>query len=102
MKQKETHRRREQTCVSQGGGRAGGGKDWEFEISRYKLLFVEWINIKVLLYRTGNYIQYPIINHNSKEYEKGCINIYLYIYVTESLCCTAKLIQHCKSTIKKS
>ena len=81
MKQKETHRRREQTCVSQGGGRAGGGKDWEFEISRYKLLFVEWINIKVLLYRTGNYIQYPIINHNSKEYEKGCINIYLYIFI---------------------
>ena len=28
------------------------------------------INNKVLLYSTGNYIQYPVINHNGKEYEK--------------------------------
>ena len=34
---------------------------WGFNISRYKLLLIEWINIKVLLYRTGNYIQYPAI-----------------------------------------
>ena len=27
-------------------------------------------NNKVLLYSTGNYIQYPVINHNGKEYEK--------------------------------
>ena len=66
---------------------------------RYKLLFVAWTNIKVLLYRTRNYIQYPIIYRNSKEYEKGCLNVYLYIYVTESLCYTEKLTQHCKSTI---
>ena len=26
---------------------------------------------KVLLYRTGNYIQYPMINHNGKENEKN-------------------------------
>ena len=32
------------------------GKDWEFGISRYKLLYIEWINNKVLLYSTGNYI----------------------------------------------
>ena len=25
---------------------------------------------KVLLYSTGNYIQYPVINHNGEEYEK--------------------------------
>ena len=25
---------------------------------------------KVLLYSTGNYIQYPVINHNGKEHEK--------------------------------
>ena len=32
--------------------------DWEFGISRCKLsiLFREWINSKVLLYSTGNYI----------------------------------------------
>ena len=35
---------------------------------RCKLLYIEWINNKVLLYSTGNYIQYPMINHNEKEY----------------------------------
>ena len=30
------------------------------------LLYVEWINNKVLLYSTENYIQYPEINHNGK------------------------------------
>ena len=41
-------------------------------ISRCKLLYTEWIN-KVLLYGTGNYIQYPVINCNGKEYKKECI-----------------------------
>ena len=41
--------------------------DWEFGVSRCKLLHIEWINNKVLLYSTGNYIQYPVINHNGKE-----------------------------------
>ena len=54
----------------------GGGKDWEFGISRCKLLCIGWINNKVLLYSTGNYIQHPVINHNGKEYEKGHIYIY--------------------------
>ena len=36
-----------------------GEKEWEFEISRGKLLHIEWINSKVRLYSTGNYIQYP-------------------------------------------
>ena len=31
------------------GGSVGGGKDWEFGISRCKLLCTEWINNKVLL-----------------------------------------------------
>ena len=35
-------------------------------ISRYKLLYVGWIN-KVLLSSTGNCIQYPVIKHNGKE-----------------------------------
>ena len=42
-------------------------------------------NNKVLLYSTGNYIQYPVINHNGKEYKK-CI-----IYKTESLCHIAEI-----------
>ena len=46
------------------GRRGWEGKDWEFGISRCKLLHVGWIKNKVLLYSTGNYIQYPVINHN--------------------------------------
>ena len=42
-------------------------------------LEIPWIN-KVLLYSTGNYIQYPVINNNWNKYEKD--------YVTESLCYT--------------
>ena len=68
MKQKQTHRHREQTCGCQGGGGGAGGKDWEFVINRCKLLHFKWINHKVLLYSTGNYIQSPGINHNAKEY----------------------------------
>ena len=50
--------------------------DWEFGIIRYKLLYIEWINNKVLLYNTGSYIPYPVINHNGKEYEKECMHMY--------------------------
>ena len=90
-KQKQTHRHREQTCGCQGGG-GGEGKDWEFGISRCKLFYIGWINNKVLLSSTGNYIQYPVINHNGKEYEKKNIN----------MCHSAAqqtLAQHCKSTV---
>ena len=55
IKQKQIHKHREQTCDCQGeGGR--GEKEWEFETGRCKLLYIEWINNKVLLYSTGNYI----------------------------------------------
>ena len=53
----------------------GGGKEWEFGITRGKLLHIGWINNKVLWYSTQNYIQYPVTSHNGKEYEKE------YIYV---------------------
>ena len=42
----------------------------EREISRYKLPYVIQMNNKVLLYRTGSYIQYPVINHNEKNIER--------------------------------
>ena len=49
-------------------GRGGeGGMDWEFVVSRCKLLHIEWMDNKVLLYSTGNYIQCTGINHNGKE-----------------------------------
>ena len=44
------------------------GTDWEFGISRCKLLYIEWINNKILLYNTENYIQNSVINLNGKEY----------------------------------
>ena len=37
--------------VAEGEG-ADRGFDWEFCISRYKLVYIEWINNKVLLYST--------------------------------------------------
>ena len=33
----------------------------------------------LLLYSTGNYIQYPWINHNGKEYKKECIYVYHWV-----------------------
>ena len=35
----------------------------EVGVSRSKLLCIEQVNNKVLLYSTGNYIQYPMINN---------------------------------------
>ena len=82
--QKQTHRHRDRPVVAK-GARVGGGMCWEFGISRCKLLKRGWINNIFLLNSTGNYIQYPVINHNGKEYEKECICI------TESLSCIAEM-----------
>ena len=38
-----------------------------FGVNRFKLLYIEQINIKVLLYSTGNYIRYPVRNQSGKE-----------------------------------
>ena len=65
MKKKQTHRHRQQTC-NQGERRGQGGMDWEFGISRCKLLSREWINNRVLLYSTGKCIQHPVIKHIGK------------------------------------
>ena len=62
-----------------------GEVGWEFGVSRCKLLHTEQIN-KVLLHSTGNYIQYPVINHNGNEY---VLNVYTYI--AELLCCIVEI-----------
>ena len=67
-KQKQTHRHREQTCGCR--GEWGAGENWEFGTSRCKLLYIEQINNKVLLYSTGNSTQYFIITYKGKESEK--------------------------------
>ena len=72
----------------------GGLGFWDLGISRCKLVYTEWIHNKVLLYSTGNYIQYPVINHNGKEYEKEHIYVELNHFAVQQ-----KLTQHRKSTI---
>jgi len=70
--------------VAKGG--VGGRMEWEVEVSRCKLLYIEWINNNVLLYSTENYIQYLTINHEYKqEY------IYIHTYKIESLCCSPEI-----------
>ena len=104
-KQNQTHKYREKTCGYQGGG-GMGEKNWEFGISRGKLLYTGWINNKALLlhntgnycvYSTGNYIQYPVlysISCHEKEYKKE----YTYVELSR-FAVWQKRIQHCKSTI---
>ena len=42
------------------------GMDWEFGVSRCKLLHLEWISNEVLLYSTGNCVQSPAIERNGR------------------------------------
>ena len=70
--QKQTHRHREQTCGYR-EGKNGEGMDREFGVSRCKLLCIKWINSKVLLLSTGNYLQYPAMNHNGKEHKESFV-----------------------------
>ena len=92
-KQKQTRRYREQTCACQ-----EGEKDWEFEINICKLVYLGWRNNNILLYRTGNYIPYPVINHNGKEHE----NIYIYIYIYIPFAVHMKLPQHWYAPIQNA
>ena len=61
-----------QTCGCRRGA-GGGRKYWESGISKCKckLLDIGWMNNKVLLYRTGNYIQYPMMSPNGKDFKKN-------------------------------
>ena len=68
VKERQMHRHREeQTCGCQRGG-GEGGRDWKLGISRCQLIYLRWINNKILLYSTGNYIQYLMINRKGKEF----------------------------------
>ena len=50
-KQKQITTKESRPVVLRGAGRGDG---WEFGVSRYNLLHLEWISDKVLLYSTGN------------------------------------------------
>ena len=47
--QQEQTQDREETCGAKGEREGVGGKDWEFGISKGKLLYIRWIKSKVLL-----------------------------------------------------
>ena len=94
-KQKQTHRHRKQTYGYQ-RGKEVEGINQESGISRHKLLYIKQINNKVLLYSTGNYIQYLIITYNGKESAKLCIYICTYL---NHFALHQKLTQCCKLTI---
>ena len=51
--------------------------DWEFGISRSKILHLEWISNEVLLYCIGNYIQSLEIDHDGRQCEKK--NVYKHV-----------------------
>ena len=74
---------KEETCGCQREG-VQARENWEFWINSFKLLHIRWINNKVLLYSIGNYIHYPMIDHNEKKEKED-------ICVTESLCCTERI-----------
>ena len=76
MGQKQTQTYRTDLWLPRERGRGGG---LGAGISKCKLLYTEWIN-KALLHSTGNDTQYPVINHNGKEYEKEYMCVYIYIY----------------------
>ena len=72
---KHSHRHEEQTCGCQ-QGRGGSGMDWEFGVSRCKLLPLEWVSNEILLYSTGKYIQSLVM-----EYDGGNMKKRMYINI---------------------
>ena len=69
-------------CGCQGGGWGREGlRVWDQQLQT--IIYRMDKHQRPIVYSTCIYIQYPMINHSGKEYEKECIN--------ESLCCTAEI-----------
>ena len=69
----ETDSQTEEDIVfKEGRGMQGWGREesgvWNWQMQT--ITYIERINNKVPLPSTGNYIQYPVINHYRKDYEK--------------------------------
>ena len=79
IKQKQTHRHRQQIYGYQRGKWVGINQ--EIEINIYTLLHLKQITNKDLQYSTGYYTHYYI---RIIIFKKIC----MYVYTTESLCCT--------------
>ena len=56
--------RENRALVAKGGGEGTIGVS---VVSGCKLLHIEWVKNKILLYGTGKYVRYPGINHNGRE-----------------------------------
>ena len=65
------HRDREQTCGCQRRGVESEKWTGSLRLADVKLLYLEWINNKVLLYNIGNCTQSAGINHSRKEFDAG-------------------------------
>ena len=61
------------------GKKRGARGVWVWQMQTFTFIHLEWINNKILMYGTGNYIQYPVIMEKTIKEE-------LYMYITESLC----------------
>ena len=80
----------------------GSRMEWEFGVSRCKLLHLEWISNETLLYNTGNYTQSLGIEHDGRDMRKRMC-AYMCVCARECMCLghftvQQKLAQHCKST----
>ena len=82
--------------VAQGEGE-GSGMDWEFGVSRCKLLHLEWMSNEVIPCDTGNFIQSPGIEHDGRYYEKR-----MSIYVCLGHFAVQQKLADCKSAIIKN
>ena len=70
---------REQTCGCQGGEKGGSGvMEWDFRLADVN--YYTQNKQQGHMYSTGNYIQYPLTDHNERECEKGDIYIHIHIY----------------------
>ena len=65
----------ENRLVMAKGERKWRQMNWELGISRCKLLYIEWANIKILLYHAANCIQYPVINHCGSAGKESACNV---------------------------
>ena len=52
----------------------GGGMDWEFGVTRCKLLHLEWISNEVLLFSIGNYVHSLVMEHDGRK------RMYIFMY----------------------
>ena len=78
-KQEQTHRHRALWLPRGRGG--GAGMEWEIGVSRCKIYRMDKQQGPNVQHK--ELFQYPVINHNAKEYVQVC--------VTESFCCIAEI-----------